>query len=104
MTLKTIPLVMCGMGAILMLSSQAHAADDMGAAMLANTCASCHGPDGKSPGAIPSLNHLSADYIAGAMKDFKTDKRTATVMNRIAKGYTDEEIERMAQYFSTLSR
>ncbi len=75
-------------------------ATDYRPAMLANPCAGCHGPDGDSPGAIPSLKGLSADEIASSMKAYKADRRKGTVMNRIAKGYTDEEIDLMASYFA----
>ncbi len=83
----------------LVLSATAFATDYR-PAMLANPCAGCHGPDGDSPGSIPSLKGLSADDIISSMKAFKTDQRKGTVMNRIAKGYTDEEIHLMAGYFS----
>jgi len=68
--------------------------------MLAVTCAGCHGTDGKSPGPIPALHGLPADYIADAMKAFRDGKRPATVMNRIAKGYSDAEIDKMAEAFA----
>ncbi|MDT8384792.1 MAG: cytochrome c [Gammaproteobacteria bacterium] len=74
-------------------------ATDYRPAMLANPCAGCHGPDGASPGPIPPLKGLPGSYIISAMQAFKTDQRQGTVMNRIAKGYTDEEIKLMAGYF-----
>jgi sulfide dehydrogenase cytochrome subunit len=75
-------------------------AEDLTAAMLGDPCAACHGTDGKSPSPIPPLNGLSAVYIASAMHAFKTGTRPATVMDRIAKGYTDEEIKLIAKYFA----
>jgi sulfide dehydrogenase cytochrome subunit len=66
------------------------------------TCAGCHGTDGVSHGAAPSLKGLPAPVIEQSMKDFKDDKRPATIMNRIAKGYTDKEIKRMAEWFASL--
>jgi sulfide dehydrogenase cytochrome subunit len=36
------------------------------------------------------------------MKAFKSGERPATLMDRIAKGYTDEEIEAMAKYFAEI--
>jgi sulfide dehydrogenase cytochrome subunit len=36
------------------------------------------------------------------MKDFRSDKKIGTVMNRIAKGYTDAEIDNVAQFYSEL--
>ena len=77
-------------------------ATDYRPAMLANPCAGCHGTDGISPGPTPTLQGLPSDYIVSTMKAFKTDKRKGTVMNRIAKGYTDEEIELMAKHFETV--
>ena len=61
-------------------------------AMLSNSCAACHGTDGKSPGAIPSIYGKSSDFISQALTDFREGKRPATVMGRHATGYTDEEI------------
>lgn len=86
---------------LIFLPLTAHSADQR-PTVLANTCAGCHGTDGKSVGAIPPLHGIKADYFIGAMKDFRSDKREATVMNRIAKGFTDKEIESMAKFFSEL--
>ena len=69
-------------------------------AMLAVSCAGCHGPDGRSPGAIPAIAGKSADYIEQAMKDFRSGKRESTVMGRHARGYSDAEIKLIAGYFA----
>jgi len=45
------------------------------------------------------LTGLSTDDIISSMKAFKTDQRKGTIMNRIAKGYSDEEIDLMASIF-----
>ena len=66
--------------------------------VLALSCASCHGTNGASPGSIPKIQGRTADYIEKAMLQFKADERPATVMNRIAKGYTDEEIKLLSSY------
>lgn len=76
-------------------------AGDRRGAILANTCFSCHGTDGHSAGAMPSIAGKSADYIIETLKRFRDGTKTATVMNRIAKGFTDEEIEALASYFSS---
>ncbi|WP_455208836.1 c-type cytochrome [Kaarinaea lacus] len=70
-------------------------------AILSITCNGCHGPDGKSTGAIPSIGGKSADYIEKALLDFRDDKRPSTVMQRHAKGYSDAEIKLIAEYFAT---
>ncbi len=69
--------------------------------MLAYTCVGCHGPEGASVGpSIPSIAGLSEVYFVDVMKSYKNGERHSTVMERIAKGYTDEEIEIMAGYFA----
>ena len=69
-------------------------------AVLANTCFSCHGTDGKSAGDMPSLAGKSESFIAGQLKAFKSDSLEATIMNRIAKGFSDDEIAALAKFLS----
>ena len=78
----------------------AAAAGDRGM-ILGLSCAACHGTAGKSPGAIPAINGKDAAFISEELRKFRSGERTATVMGRIAKGYTDDEIDALAQYFST---
>jgi len=66
------------------------------------TCAGCHGTDGDSQGSAPSLKGEDAETLKEMLMDYKTDKDEGTVMNRIAKGYSDEEIAAVAEYFSQL--
>ncbi len=93
--------------------------------MLADTCLGCHGPDGISEGpATPTISGMSELYIIGAMLAYKYDNdedkvdeiieadldfedveffaRTSTVMNRIAKGYSEDEIKTLAKHFSEI--
>jgi sulfide dehydrogenase cytochrome subunit len=72
--------------------------------MLSNSCAACHGTEGRSPGAIPGIYGKSSEYISQALLDFREGKRPATVMGRHASGYSDEEIRLIAEYFSSLPR
>jgi cytochrome subunit of sulfide dehydrogenase len=68
--------------------------------VLSATCSGCHGQGGRSVAEIPSINGKTELQIQTAMLDFKNDRRPATVMNRHAKGFTDEEIAAMARYIS----
>jgi sulfide dehydrogenase cytochrome subunit len=70
--------------------------------ILALSCAACHGPDGKSPGAIPAITGKTAAFLETTLADFKSGKRPGTVMNRLAKGYTDDEIKALAAYFAQM--
>lgn len=78
------------------------AATDPRGQILSLSCASCHGTDGKSVGIIPSFYGKSPEYLETALKDFKSGKRYSTVMGRHAKGYSDEDIHLIAQYFGTV--
>ena len=66
----------------------------------AANCFNCHGTDGRSHAAIPGLAGKDAAYIAESMKGFKDGSRPATIMHQLAKGYTDEEIAVLADYFA----
>ncbi len=71
--------------------------------MLGDTCASCHGTHGKSfDEYMPSLAGIERQQIIRAMHDYRADRRASVVMNRIAKGYNDREIEAIADYFSRI--
>ena len=70
------------------------------AANMANNCFTCHGPNGRSPGAIPGLHGQNAAAIAAALKAFKSGARPSTVMGRQAKGYSDAEIDALAAYIA----
>jgi cytochrome subunit of sulfide dehydrogenase len=67
--------------------------------MISN-CYSCHGTDGRSPGAIPSLTGKNAEQALLQLREFKSGKLAATVMTRHTKGYTDAELEALANYMA----
>ncbi|MBR2514242.1 MAG: c-type cytochrome [Halomonas sp.] len=71
--------------------------------VLAGSCANCHGTEGRMEGVVPSLAGRSADQLEARLLAFKHEEDSgATIMNRIAKGYTDEELATLADYFSHL--
>jgi sulfide dehydrogenase cytochrome subunit len=71
------------------------------ASMLANTCAGCHGTNGSSVGpASPTIAGISKDYFIETMAAYKSGERPSTIMGRIAKGYTEEEVKLMAGFFA----
>lgn len=78
----------------------AQAQEDLQARSWAASCASCHGTEGRSQGVIPPLAGRPKEELVRAMLDFKADRRSASVMHQHAKGYSDQQIERMADYFS----
>jgi cytochrome subunit of sulfide dehydrogenase len=69
-------------------------------AYLAANCANCHGTTGNAKGAMPSLAGQPKAYIVEQMRAFRDGKRTATIMHQLAKGYTDPQIEAIADHFA----
>lgn len=69
---------------------------------LAATCANCHGTQGKAvkDAALPGLAGMKADYLAAQMQAFRKGERKATIMHQIAKGYSDEQVRLLAEYFA----
>jgi cytochrome subunit of sulfide dehydrogenase len=68
---------------------------------LASNCANCHGTNGATnvPGAF-QLAGQKADYIVEQLRAFKDGKKSATIMHQIAKGYSDQQVLALANYFS----
>jgi sulfide dehydrogenase cytochrome subunit len=67
---------------------------------LSFNCYTCHGPDGRSPASMPSLQGKHADYLLRRLLEFKQGKGHPTIMDRIARGYTDEELAAVAAYLA----
>ncbi|WP_419618139.1 c-type cytochrome [Thiolapillus sp.] len=65
-------------------------AETPSAAMLGYTCAGCGNSNGP---ATPSLAGASKDYIIEVMDYYATGERVSTIMGRIAKGYTKDEVK-----------
>jgi sulfide dehydrogenase cytochrome subunit len=83
------------------LAAPAQAQDPAHARNLAAACFTCHGTDGRSVGGVPpNLAGQQKDYLLQQLKDFKSGKRPATIMHQQAKGYTDQQLELIADYFS----
>ncbi len=72
------------------------------AAVLAGTCASCHGTEGRSPGIVPTIAGRPEAVLRAQLRAFRSEQPIpgVTVMDRIAKGYSDAEIDALARYFS----
>jgi cytochrome subunit of sulfide dehydrogenase len=77
-----------------------------GVRSMAANCAACHGTGGRAAAdsALQGLAGRSKDELVAAMAAFRAGKRPATVMHQIAKGYGDDEIAAIADYFSRQPR
>ena len=67
---------------------------------LAASCTGCHGTAGNAQDAMPRLAGQNRQQLIDQMQAFKTGKRPATVMHQLAKGYSDAQIELIADYFA----
>lgn len=71
---------------------------------MAAGCASCHGTLGISQHGMESLAGVAKDDFIKKMMDFKTDKKPATLMHQLSKGYSDAQIAELAGYFAALKK
>ncbi|MBT8614495.1 hypothetical protein G6652_07195 [Polynucleobacter paneuropaeus] len=65
---------------------------------LAATCANCHGTNGKDlPNqSIPLISQLSSEELLAQLLAYKSGTRPGTLMPQLAKGYTDAQLESIA--------
>lgn len=84
-------------------AGSALAQDPNAARNLAATCFTCHGTDGRSVGGVPpSLAGQNKNHLLQQMRDFRDGKRPATIMHQHAKGYTDAQLDLIADYFASV--
>lgn len=78
----------------------AHAQDPNLDRNLAATCAGCHGTNGHARGDMRALAGVPAARIVAMLADYKSGAQAGTIMQQIARGYTDEQIQLIAAYFA----
>ena len=66
----------------------------------AAACSGCHPASARVTSPVPRLTGVDRATIIKAMQDFRSGQRPATVMDRIAKGFTDDEIQALAAWFA----
>lgn len=72
------------------------------AELLASMCVTCHGPGGAGAEPNPSINGQSVEDFVDLMLAFASGEEPTSIMDRHAKGYTEEEIQAIAEYFSAM--
>jgi len=70
----------------------------------ASSCSGCHAPNAAPGSPVPALNGRPATETVKAMLDFRSEARPATVMGRIARGFSDPEIDAIAQWLAKQKR
>ncbi len=66
----------------------------------AAACSGCHPASSRVSSPVPRLNGLDRAAMVRAMQEFRSGQRAGTVMDRIAKGFTDEEIQAIAAWYA----
>lgn len=94
---KTCKGILSGLALIFTVSTHA---ETQTAAVLATGCTGCHGSDGTGNGRVPNIRALNPSTFQNAMQAYKSGARRATVMNRIAQGFSETDIAELARYFS----
>ena len=84
--------------ALALLSAPAFA--DTAAPPGATACSGCHAMRVTPGSGPPPIHGRPADEIVAALRDYRADERPATVMNRIAKGFSDDESRAIAAWLS----
>ncbi len=72
--------------------------------LIAFNCFTCHGEEARLGEAVSSLHGLPGKYVQQALQDYQADLRPGTIMPRIAKAYSSEEIKALADYFAQLKK
>ena len=70
----------------------------------AAACSGCHPASSRVTSPVVRLAGLDKDAIVRAMQEFRSGQRAGTVMDRIAKGFTDDEIQALAAWFAAQSK
>lgn len=86
--------------ALLCLASAAAQAEVNQVRVWAAACANCHGTDGHALKGMEPLAGKDKDDMLQKLLDFKNDRKPATLMHQISKGYTDEQLTQLAAYFA----
>jgi cytochrome c553 len=86
-------------GFVLLASVPAAVAASLDAPPGAAACSGCHPARATVGTPVPLLIGRDPSSIVAAMQEFSAGKRPATVMDRIAKGFSDDEIGAIAAWY-----
>src|ERR1043165_7484017 len=66
----------------------------------ASSCSGCHTTSAAVETPVPQLLGRSSADIVAAMHEFRSGERAATVMDRIAKGFSEAEVMAIADWYA----
>lgn len=101
--MRRVPLALMAAASVLLAgaaAAQQRTAAIGDAELAAQACNVCHGNASYVSPTMPPIRGADAGTLYATLIALKTDKRQATIMNRIAKGYSDEQLKAIAEYLS----
>jgi cytochrome c553 len=99
MTMNKTILTACSL--LLAATMPAYASETAEIQMKTKMCVQCHGPDGNSPSAeFPRLAGQHQDYLAKALRDYKSGVRKNAIMAPMVANLTARDIDEIAEYYS----
>jgi cytochrome c553 len=103
-TMMTRRMLLAAATAAMFCVSPAASSADLGAgkAKATEVCAACHGADGNSASPdFPKLGGQHPDYLAKALRDYKSGQRKNPIMAGFAQALSKQDIENLAAYYGS---
>jgi cytochrome subunit of sulfide dehydrogenase len=91
--------VVTAVALVFTLTGHASAAGPADAPPGALSCSGCHASAHTADAAVPRLIGRNPADIVAAMQAFKSGQVPSTVMERIAKGFTEDEVKAIAAWY-----
>jgi cytochrome subunit of sulfide dehydrogenase len=70
----------------------------------AAACSGCHPASSRVSSPVVRLAGMDKESIVRALQEFRAGTRSGTIMDRIAKGFSDAEIQALAAWFAAQPR
>jgi len=85
--------------------ARAGATDAIGrGATLALNCTMCHGAQGMSVSDAPNLSGQYPEVVVKQMRDYRNGQRKSSIMEAIAHGLSDRNVDDLAAYYASLPK
>lgn len=102
--MKKLIIILCSLGACLSVAgaSAQDSAEPVNVKEIVTTvCTMCHGDDGNKmlTPETPRIGGQKADYLAKALRDYKSGARKNPIMTAVAEPLSDDALEALAEYF-----
>ena len=99
---KRLLIIVAAVAALGAAAAAAAADTNAGKAKATEVCAACHGGDGNSASAdFPKIGGQHGDYLAKALRDYKSGQRKNAIMAGFAQGLSKQDVENVAAYYGS---